>query len=187
MAALPARTPSGTGADSRWLFIIDAIITLPIAVAGFFLYPNLPLQGKKTWWLTDEEFQLSRDRLNNIGRAGKTPWSWAKVRRLASSWHTWILRELRREPLRHILAARRKPLAPTTAWPRPGERQLLMIAILYVLWNNGWPQNPLPYYLKSFNAKPAPVPGHSYSVPQINTRESTLADHIVHEFHGEPR
>jgi hypothetical protein len=82
--------------NGRWLFIIDAIITLPIAVAGFFLYPNLPLQGKKTWWLTDEEFQLSRDRLNNIGRAGKTPWSWAKVRRLASSWHTWILRESRR-------------------------------------------------------------------------------------------
>ena len=86
------------GADFRWLFIIDAIITLPIAVAGFFLYPNLPLQGKKTWWLTDDEFQLSRDRLNNIGRAGKTPWSWAKVRRLASSWHTWILRESSARP-----------------------------------------------------------------------------------------
>jgi ACS family pantothenate transporter-like MFS transporter len=38
----------------RWLFIIDAIITLPIAALGFFFFPNLPQNGKKTWWLSDE-------------------------------------------------------------------------------------------------------------------------------------
>jgi hypothetical protein len=38
----------------RWLFIIDAIITLPIAIAGFFFLPGAPLQDKRSWWLTDE-------------------------------------------------------------------------------------------------------------------------------------
>jgi sugar phosphate permease len=39
-----------------------------------------------------------------------------------------------------------------------------------VLWNNGWPQNPIGYYLKSFNSKTnPPVPGHTYTVAQINT------------------
>lgn len=42
----------------RWLFIVDAVITLPIAVAGYFLYPSLPLQGKKAWWLTAEVSRL---------------------------------------------------------------------------------------------------------------------------------
>jgi hypothetical protein len=38
----------------RWLFVIDAVITLPIALAGYFFYPSLPLQGRKTWWLTED-------------------------------------------------------------------------------------------------------------------------------------
>jgi len=36
------------------------------------------------------------------------------------------------------------------------------------VWNNGYPQAGMGYWLKSFNTKPAPVPGRHYSVPQIN-------------------
>jgi ACS family pantothenate transporter-like MFS transporter len=46
--------------------------------------------------------------------------------------------------------------------------RLTISAILYVIWNNAWPQQPMGFYLKSFNAKPAPVPGRSYSISQIN-------------------
>lgn len=96
----------------RWLFIIDAIITLPIAILGFFFLPDLPLQGKAPWWLKpkvsrnssrifavplrltcDQEFELACARVNNRGSAGREPWSWAKVRRLTGTWHIWILRE----------------------------------------------------------------------------------------------
>lgn len=38
----------------RWMFIIDAIITIPIALFGFVFLPGLPLQDKKSWWLSDE-------------------------------------------------------------------------------------------------------------------------------------
>lgn len=76
----------------RWLFIIDGIITLPLALAGYLFFPNLPQEDKKTWWITQSEHELSVRRMQTIGRAGKEPWTWAKVKKLLSSWHTYILR-----------------------------------------------------------------------------------------------
>lgn len=78
--------------DRRWLFIIDAIITLPVAIMGFIFLPGLPLQDKKEWWLTQEEHDLAINRLHRVGRAGREKWSWAKVRRLFSTWHIYLLR-----------------------------------------------------------------------------------------------
>jgi ACS family pantothenate transporter-like MFS transporter len=77
----------------RWLFIIDGIITLPLALAGYIFFPNLPQSGKKTWWTTEEEHILSIKRMENIGRAGKKPWTKAKVKSILLSWHTYLLRE----------------------------------------------------------------------------------------------
>jgi ACS family pantothenate transporter-like MFS transporter len=51
----------------RWLFIIDAIITLPIAVAGFFFLPDMPLQGNAPWWLSKEVRRLARLRADDAG------------------------------------------------------------------------------------------------------------------------
>lgn len=75
----------------RWLFIIDGIITLPLALAGFLFFPNLPQGGKRTWWTTEKEHELSIKRMQAIGRAGKEPWTRAKVKRLLLSWHTYFL------------------------------------------------------------------------------------------------
>lgn len=82
----------GGHAGWRWLFIIDGIITLPLAVAGFWFFPNLPQGGVKTWWITQEEHELSVNRMKAIGRAGKEPWSIAKAKRIFFSWHTYLLR-----------------------------------------------------------------------------------------------
>ncbi|GAB1201108.1 hypothetical protein APSETT444_010495 [Aspergillus pseudonomiae] len=76
----------------RWLFIIDGIITLPLALAGFLFFPNLPQDGKKTWWTTEEEHILSVRRMEAVGRAGKEPWTVAKAKRIFLSWHTYVLR-----------------------------------------------------------------------------------------------
>ncbi|SPB53570.1 unnamed protein product [Aspergillus niger] len=116
----------------RWLFIIDGIITLPLALAGYLFFPNLPQNGKKTWWITNEEHILSVNRMRAIGRAGKEPWSMAKLKRILRSWHTYLL------------------------------------PMIYILWNNGYPQVGMGYWLKSFNADPPPVPGKSYTVADIN-------------------
>ncbi|KAH7255060.1 hypothetical protein NW759_012644 [Fusarium solani] len=117
----------------RWLFIIDGIITLPLAVAGYFFFPNLPQDGKRTWWTTEDEHILSVKRMQAIGRAGKQPWTRAKVKKTLRSWHTYHL------------------------------------PLLYILWNNGNPQAAMGYWLKSFNAQPPPMPGKSFSVPEINS------------------
>lgn len=82
----------------RWLFIIDAIITLPIAIAGYFFFPVLPIQGEKAWWLTQDEYELARRRMEKVGRHGKTPWSMAKVKRLFTGWHIYLLREFEVPP-----------------------------------------------------------------------------------------
>lgn len=86
---------SGVGgyAGWRWLFIIDGIITLPLAILGFLFFPNLPQGGKRTWWTTEEEHVLSVKRMEAIGRAGKEPWTRAKAERILLSWHTYLLRE----------------------------------------------------------------------------------------------
>lgn len=44
--------------------------------------------------------------------------------------------------------------------------------MLYIVWNNGGPQAAMGYWLKSFNKTPAPVPGVTFTVSQINTRTS---------------
>jgi ACS family pantothenate transporter-like MFS transporter len=76
----------------RWLFIIDGIITLPLALIGYLFFPNLPQGGKKTWWTSQAEHEMSVNRMKSIGRAGKEPWTKAKFKRIALSWHTYLLR-----------------------------------------------------------------------------------------------
>jgi ACS family pantothenate transporter-like MFS transporter len=75
----------------RWLFLVDGIITVPLALMGFIFFPNLPQGGKKTWWITDAEHDLSVSRMKAIGRAGKEPWTRAKAKRVLFSWHTYFL------------------------------------------------------------------------------------------------
>ncbi|KAF4495287.1 transporter [Fusarium agapanthi] len=46
-------------------------------------------------------------------------------------------------------------------------------SLLYILWNNGNPQAAMGYWLKSFNDQPPPVPGTSFTVPEINNCKSS--------------
>jgi MFS family permease len=82
----------GGHAGWRWLFIIDGIITLPLALLGFIFFPNLPQSGQKTWWTTEDEHILSIKRMKASGRAGKEPWTLVKAKRILLSWHTYLLR-----------------------------------------------------------------------------------------------
>ncbi|CCH45113.1 putative transporter SEO1 [Wickerhamomyces ciferrii] len=71
----------------QWLFIIDGIITLPIALIGYAFWPGLPESGKP-WYLTDDEYKLvlKRTERYKVSKAGKldrdvlkrtfTQWKW---------------------------------------------------------------------------------------------------------------
>ncbi|EPE03059.1 allantoate permease [Ophiostoma piceae UAMH 11346] len=81
----------GGRAGWRWLFIVDGIITLPLALLGYIFFPNDPQHGKRTWWTTEKEHHIAAARMRSVGRATKGPWTKAKVRRIALSWHTYLL------------------------------------------------------------------------------------------------
>ncbi len=96
LATATAKTLAGVhGLEGwRWMYILDAIITIPIGILGFFLIPGTPNRCYSLW-LTDEEIRLARRRLKaaNIGPAGhETPFFdkklWWKV---ISGWKIYVL------------------------------------------------------------------------------------------------
>ncbi|KAI0347339.1 MFS general substrate transporter [Trametopsis cervina] len=72
----------------RWLFIIDGIITLPIALYGFLVFPDVPTTTR-AFYLTEEERLLSYERLEDrdsrrdISHSKPT---WNLFRRVLSRW-----------------------------------------------------------------------------------------------------
>ncbi|EIM88537.1 MFS general substrate transporter [Stereum hirsutum FP-91666 SS1] len=68
----------------RWLFIIDGVITLPIALYGFLVFPDVPAITK-AFYLSEEERLLSTNRLDTVDTAHH-PLSWNLVRRVLGRW-----------------------------------------------------------------------------------------------------
>lgn len=56
----------------QWLFIIDGIITIPVAMIGLSFFPGIP-ESPKPWWFTQDEYKLSNKRRirYKIGKAQK--------------------------------------------------------------------------------------------------------------------
>lgn len=77
----------------QWLFIIDTVISLPIAVAGFFMFPDLP-EITKAWYFTPDDIALAKKRMQLEGRANRAPFSKAKFKKIFSSWHIYLLSTL---------------------------------------------------------------------------------------------
>lgn len=69
----------------QWLFIIDFIITVPIAIYGFVFFPDVP--EKASWVLSTAEKELARQRLPP---RDPTRLDWSVVRRIAGRWHWWL-------------------------------------------------------------------------------------------------
>ncbi|KAL0258621.1 hypothetical protein SLS55_006118 [Diplodia seriata] len=74
----------------QWLFIVDGIISLPIALAGFFVLPDVP-EISKPFYLTKEEVAYAQKRMQLEGRKEREPYTKAKVKKILSSWHIWVL------------------------------------------------------------------------------------------------
>lgn len=74
----------------QWLFITNTIVSLPIAISGFFFLPDLP-EITKVWYLTPDEIKLAKKRMELEGRAKREPFTKAKVKKIFSSWHIYLL------------------------------------------------------------------------------------------------
>ncbi|KAF5618593.1 transporter SEO1 [Fusarium sp. NRRL 52700] len=75
----------------RWNFIINAIITLPLAFVGYFLWPGTPARPNRLV-MKKSEIALANERLELNGfKVRSTPFSWTLLCRIFTSWQFYIL------------------------------------------------------------------------------------------------
>lgn len=74
----------------QWLFIINTVISLPIAVSGFFFLPDVP-ENTRAWYLTPSDILLAQKRMKADDRANRAPYTKDKVKKIVSSWHIYLL------------------------------------------------------------------------------------------------
>ncbi|TIA07991.1 putative allantoate permease [Aureobasidium pullulans] len=74
----------------RWLFIVDAIITIPIATIGFFVFPDVPSR-KKPRFLTTANHDLASKRLRGVTAPPQLKLSKSIFKRVFSRWHWYLV------------------------------------------------------------------------------------------------
>ncbi|KAK7909199.1 major facilitator superfamily transporter, partial [Apiospora marii] len=72
------------------LFITNTVVSLPIALAGFFFLPDIP-EITTAWYFTPDEIALAKRRMELEGRATRQPFTKKKVASIFSTWHIYML------------------------------------------------------------------------------------------------
>ncbi|PKY01125.1 putative MFS transporter Liz1/Seo1 [Aspergillus campestris IBT 28561] len=81
----------GRGGFRGWqLFVVDGIISLPIALSGFFILPDVP-EISSPWYLSEREVELAQKRMELEGRKNRQPFTKKKFKKIFSSWHIYLL------------------------------------------------------------------------------------------------
>lgn len=82
---------NGTGGLKgwRWLFIFDGIISLPIAVLGFWLIPDSPA-STRAFYLKPQDREVAVQRMERAGPAQATGFSWSKIKGVMSHWPMYV-------------------------------------------------------------------------------------------------
>lgn len=76
----------------RWLFIINAIITITWGCLGFTMIPDLPNNpNPRAFWFRQVHAELSMDRLIRNGRAEPQKMTWAGVKRTLRGWVVYFI------------------------------------------------------------------------------------------------
>ncbi|KAH9904411.1 putative pantothenate transporter [Xylariomycetidae sp. FL2044] len=73
----------------RWLFIFDGIITLPMALWGYYALPDLP-SNTRVKWLSDDEKKLALTRMEKAGKKLEEPVTISGLKRVLRQWHFWV-------------------------------------------------------------------------------------------------
>ncbi|KIX09972.1 uncharacterized protein Z518_01053 [Rhinocladiella mackenziei CBS 650.93] len=72
----------------RWMYIICAIITIPIGLIGYFLLPGTPDMPNRLL-LKDHEVQLAKERLHRAGHATSGKFTPRTLKKVATNWRVW--------------------------------------------------------------------------------------------------
>lgn len=70
----------------RWLFIIDGLITLPVALYGFLLFPDTP-STTTAFYLSEHERGLAVSRVPEVHE--RSPFTWGFLKKVLTSWYWW--------------------------------------------------------------------------------------------------
>ncbi|KAE8315070.1 major facilitator superfamily domain-containing protein [Aspergillus transmontanensis] len=72
----------------QWLFLIQGVVTVGVALVAFFLLPNAP---RSTQWLTAEERQLADERIKrDTTQREEGTSTWVGLREACMDYRTWI-------------------------------------------------------------------------------------------------
>ncbi|KAH8681872.1 vitamin H transporter [Xylariales sp. PMI_506] len=74
----------------RWMYIICAIITIPVGIAGYFIIPGTIDQPNR-WVLNDEDLQIARARLERSGHVVQGKFKLGTIKKVFSSKHIYIV------------------------------------------------------------------------------------------------
>ncbi|KAM0800804.1 putative MFS transporter Liz1/Seo1 [Usnea florida] len=77
----------------QWLFLVDGIISLPIALAGFLFIPDVP-ETSRAFYLNKDDRAFAKKRMQLEGRKPRAPYTRAKIRKILTSWHIYALTAL---------------------------------------------------------------------------------------------
>jgi len=76
----------------RWLFIVNAIITVFWGFFGIFMIPDLPNRpNPRAFWFNSADADLSMERLRRHNRAEPKKMTWAGTKRTFSSWPVYFI------------------------------------------------------------------------------------------------
>ncbi|KAF9650416.1 MFS general substrate transporter [Thelephora ganbajun] len=78
----------------KWLFIVDGLITVPIALLGFLIMPDLPSNTRPNFIYTERQVEIGKKRMEEIGRKPPAEFTKKKVLGFFTTWHIWFLTPL---------------------------------------------------------------------------------------------
>ncbi|KAK1145862.1 MFS transporter (Seo1) [Aspergillus melleus] len=74
----------------RWMYIICAIITIPIGILGYFILPGTPDKPNRIV-INDTDLALSKTRLHRAGHHFSGRFTWSTITSVLSNWRFWAL------------------------------------------------------------------------------------------------
>ncbi|KAI1855608.1 hypothetical protein JX266_000473 [Neoarthrinium moseri] len=76
----------------RWLFVVNAIMTVVVGMLGFVMLPDLPNRvNPRAFWFKKGHAQLAMERLERHGRAEPKKMTWAGAKRTFSNWVVYFV------------------------------------------------------------------------------------------------
>ncbi|KIK56909.1 hypothetical protein GYMLUDRAFT_46802 [Collybiopsis luxurians FD-317 M1] len=75
----------------KWLFIVDGVITIPIALLGYLIMPDLPHNTKPSFLYTPAQLDLAKQRMAQVNRRPPSKFTKEKVKGFFTTWHIYTL------------------------------------------------------------------------------------------------